>query len=128
MRYLVETIVGYGGALCLAAGFVLMIPAAITSLIKIDEADRYFGVGRYSGEYLTFKGLPFSLGRMTGYGLLMLFSRTSYVKSHYALELAQIAANAPPQRLVRLLAWLYSSWFLLVVVGLILGGIPMLIG
>lgn len=128
MRYLIETIAIYGGAFFLALGVVLLIPAAIIALFKIEEADRYFGVGKLGGERLILKGLPFSLGRMTEYGILMLFSNTAYVKRRYARELDQIAANAPPQRLVRLLTWLFSSWFLLGMIGAALGGVLMLVG
>jgi hypothetical protein len=110
------------GAACMLAACVLMIPAAIISLFKIIEADRYFGVGRFGGERLILKGLPFSLGRMTEYGLLMLFSRTQFVKRRYASELNQIARNAPPRRFVQLLVWLYSSWIMFTLAFMLLGG------
>lgn len=116
-----ETVIIFLGAFCLLLGVTLLIPAAIISLFKIVEADRYFGVGRFGGERLTLKGLPFSLGRMSEYGLLLLFSKTRFVKRRYAQELEQIASNAPPRKLVSLLMWLYSSWVLLALVFMLLG-------
>ncbi|MCE8002239.1 hypothetical protein [Billgrantia ethanolica] len=116
-----ETILIFSGAFCLFLGVALLIPAAIISLFKIVEADRYFGVGRFGGERRRLKGLPFSLGRMSEYGLLLLFSKTRFIKRRYAQELEQIASNAPPRKLVNLLVWLYSSWILLVIAFMLLG-------
>ncbi|MBA2778967.1 hypothetical protein [Billgrantia kenyensis] len=120
--YHLETFIIFAGAFCLLLGVALLVPAAIISLFKIVEADRHFGVGRFGGERLILKGLPFSLGRMTEYGLLMLFSKTQFVKRRYASELNQIAKNAPPRRFVHLLVWLYSSWILFTLAFMLLGG------
>ncbi|MBA2778968.1 hypothetical protein [Billgrantia kenyensis] len=111
------------GAACMLAACVLMIPAAIISLFKIIEADRYFGVGRLGGERLALKGLPFSLGRMAQYGLVLMFSNTSFIQKRYATELEKIAASSPPKNLTRLLIWLYGTWFLLGVATFLFGSL-----
>lgn len=123
MLYLIETAMFFTFAFCLLLGIILLIPAAIIALFKIDEADHYFGIGRLGGERLIFKGLPFSLGRMAHYGTVMLLSNTSYMKKRYSQELKQIAASSPPKRLTRLLVWLYGTWYLLSMVTLVLTGV-----
>lgn len=108
-------------------GFILTLVNSVVSLFKIDEADKYYGVGRLGGERLYLKGLPFSQGRMGEYGMVILFSSTRYVQSRYGRELEQIVENAPPKRLERLLVWLYASWFLCGVAFFIFGGLMLLL-
>jgi hypothetical protein len=121
-----ETIILLTSASCLLLSLLLLVPAAIIALFKIEEADHFFGVGRFGGERLVLKGLPFSLGRMAEYGTLMLFCRIHFVQSRYAPELEKIRKNNPPDRLVRLLMWLYGIWFILGISGLSIGAIFML--
>ncbi|HET8790774.1 MAG TPA: hypothetical protein VFM75_06155 [Modicisalibacter sp.] len=108
----IEVLLGLGGAAIGALSLMLLIVAAVISLFKIEEADRYYGVGKLGGKRLFLKGLPFSLGRMAEYGLVILFSRTRYVRKKYSCELDLIDSNAPPKRLRNLLVWLYASWFI----------------
>jgi hypothetical protein len=123
MQHQIETILAILIALGMALNLILLIPAAILPLFKIDEADRYFGVGRLGGERLALKGLPFSLGRMAHYGLVLMLSNTKRMRKRYGHELDQIEANKPPTRLTQLLVWLYGSWFLIGIGIGALGGI-----
>lgn len=123
---LIETIVVFSGSFFGLTGFILTLVVLVVTLFKIDEADKYYGVGRLGGERLHLMGLPFWLSRMTEYGLVILFSRTRYVQNRYGRELEQIAKHAPPKRLERLLVWLYATWFLCGVAFFILGGLLML--
>ncbi|SHE30099.1 hypothetical protein SAMN02745148_00072 [Modicisalibacter ilicicola DSM 19980] len=123
---LIETFIVFSGAFLGLIGVAMMFIASIVALFKIDEADDYYGEGKLGGGKSDFKGLPFSLSRMTWYGMAIMFSRTKYVKNHYGHELAQIAANDPPRRLERLLVWLFAPWFILVMASMMLGGLLML--
>lgn len=117
---LLAFIIAFFGLICVALIFV----ASIVALFKIDEADRYYGVGKL-GHNMPLKGLPFSLNRMTSYGLVILFKEIRVVQKWFASELEEITINAPPKHLERLLVWLYASWILCVVPVVILGGILM---
>lgn len=119
--------IAIGGAFFGIVGLALALVSSVVALFKIDEADEYYGVGRLGGERLYLKGLPFSMSRMAEYGMVILFSRTRYVQNRYGRELAQIAENTPPQRLERLLVWLYATWFLCGVAFFLLGGLMMLL-
>lgn len=119
----IELFVGFTGVFFGLLGLALIFVASIVALFKIDEADRYYGMEGMGSVTLPLKGLPFSLGRMTVYGMVTLFSNTQYVKKNYAQQLEKINANAPPKRLKRLLIWLYASWLLCLVPSVISAGI-----
>lgn len=123
MLHQIETALAITLALCLAINLILLLPATILALFKIEQADRYFGVGRLGGERLILKGLPFSLGRMAHYGLVLMLSNTKRMRKHYGHELDQIKASKPPIRLTQLIVWLYGTWFLTGIVIVVLGGI-----
>lgn len=104
-----------------AVSITLLPFVVLVSLFKIDEADRYYGVGKLGGQRLVLKWPPFSFCRMTEYGLIVLFSNTHYVRRKYRYELKVIAENSPPKKLRNLLVWLYAIWGISGVVALALG-------
>ncbi|SDK85171.1 hypothetical protein SAMN05661010_00304 [Modicisalibacter muralis] len=108
-------------------GLALLAIACIVALFKIGEADRYYGVGTmgWGRSQLTFP--PWSIWRMTEYGMIILFARTRYVQRRWGDDLELVKANTPPKWLERLLVWLYASWFLLVIAGFALGSLMMLL-
>ena len=117
----IEIVLGIGGAAIGLLSFALLPIACIVALFKIEEADRYYGVGSLGGErlYLTF--LPWSMWRMTEYGMVILFARTRVVQRLWGSDLMLIETKQPPENLRRLLIWLYASWFLCGSVALIAG-------
>lgn len=120
----IDILLAFIGAFFGLLGLALVFVASIVALFKIDEADRYYGVGKL-GHNIPLKGLPFSLNRMTSYGLIILFKETRVVQKWFAIELEEITINSPPKYLERLLVWLYASWLLCVAPVVVLGGILM---
>lgn len=121
LAYQIEGVILYGLAFFCALELALLPIACIVALFKIEEADRYYGVGSMGGErlYLTF--LPWSMWRMTEYGMVILFARTRVVQRLWGSDLVLIEANQPPENLRRLLIWLYAGWFLCGSVALVAG-------
>nr|WP_297461744.1 hypothetical protein [uncultured Halomonas sp.] len=110
--HLIEVVLGLGGAALGALSFVLLGIACIVALFKIGEADRYYGTGPIGGERLQLTFLPWSMWRMTEYGMIIVFAHTRFVQRFWREDLESIKANNPPKRLERLLIWLYASWFI----------------
>ncbi|WP_249978894.1 hypothetical protein [Vreelandella olivaria] len=111
------------GMTALVIALPLLVIAAVVSLFKIYEADRYYGVGCMTERpFYHLTGLPFSLWRMIEYALLLLKLRTRYGQRRYARELELIIANSPPKRLESLLIWLYAPLFILTGIYLLTGG------
>lgn len=108
----IEIILGLGGGALGALSFVLLGIACIVALFKIGEADRYYGVGTMGWGHSQLTFLPWSMWRMTEYGMILLFARTRYVQRRWGEDLELVKANNPPKRLERLLVWLYASWFI----------------
>lgn len=119
----IELFVGFTGVFFGLLGLALIFVASVVALFKIDEADRYYGVEGIASASLPLKGLPFSMARMTVYGMVVLFENTHYVQKHYGKQLVEVNINNPPERLKNLLVWLYASWFICGVAAAILGGI-----
>ncbi len=121
-----EAIVGFGTGIFGLVGLALMLIAALVALFKIDEADRYFGAWE-SPEQLYLKGLPFSLSRMTCYGLTILFKGRRVIRQFNPQGKEHLIDQAPV-RLKRLLVWLYTSWILCFVFAIAIGSAGMLFG
>ncbi|WP_139249021.1 hypothetical protein [Modicisalibacter ilicicola] len=117
----IKLIIGLGGVACGISGTALLLIASLIALFKLDEADHYYGAGRLGGERLFLKGLPFSLWRMTEYGLITLLSHNRLVKRFYGEELMMISARNPPRKLNIIIKYLYSSWLLLVIMAVLAG-------
>lgn len=121
-----ENIVGFGTGIFGLLGLALSLIASVVAFFKIDEADRYFGAWD-SPEQLYLKGLPFSLHRMTFYGLTILF-RGRHIIKRFDLRGKEHLIDQAPVRLKRLLVWVYSSWILCVILAMAIGGTGMLFG
>nr|WP_297459117.1 hypothetical protein [uncultured Halomonas sp.] len=116
-----------GGAFFGVLTLVLLAIACIVALFKIEEADRYYGTGPMGGERLQLTFLPWSMWRMTEYGMIIVFARTRFVQRFWREDLEAIKTNNPPKRLERLLVWLYASWFLSGIALSLLGGLLLLL-
>ncbi|SDM20886.1 hypothetical protein SAMN05661010_03657 [Modicisalibacter muralis] len=119
----IELFVGFAGVFFGLLGLALLFVASVVALFKIDEADHYYGKVGKLGFDMSLKGLPFSLNRMTRYGMMLLFSETLNIQKRYAKQLEEVEANTPPKYLKRLLVWLYASWLICGLIAAILGGI-----
>ncbi|GHC37669.1 hypothetical protein [Aidingimonas halophila] len=105
---IVESTLGWIGTFLGGLGLLLLIAACIIALFKIDEADYYFGEWS-APEKKYFKGLPFSLSRMTYYGMAILFKRNQLVKRFYIKDKEHLIDEAP-RKVKLILVWVYTSW------------------
>ncbi len=121
----INIILAFSAAFAGLLGLALALIASVVALFKIDEADRYFGEWD-SPEQLYLKGLPFSLHRMTFYGLTILF-KGRHVIGRFDLRGKEHLIDQAPVRLKRLLVWLYASWMLCGIFAVAIGGISILL-
>lgn len=115
----IEQVVGFIGIFFGLLSIVLLFIAAVVALFKIDEADRYYGVGKLR-HATPLKGLPFSLGRMSTYGWIVLLGNMSFAKKRYPTELEEIAKNNPPKGLKHMLVWVFVGWEICIALAAIL--------
>lgn len=104
----VEVVVVLVGSAFGIVGFVPLVVCGLLSIFIIDKADRYCGVknlGLFAGGG---RGFPFCMTRLFCYGLILLFSCTSYVQDRFGEELEIVEKNAPPRSLFLTLKWLYG--------------------
>lgn len=116
------------GAAIGVAAFVLVILSLLLAPWIIDKADHYFHLLKLGKEPLA-KGYPLSTGRMSHYGLIMIFCRTRPIKRWVlnGRDDRVKAIETSPRWIRYIMMWVYGGAMLCTVLAFTLCGGLMLI-